>query len=58
MILSSGEADSVHLLTDATPGLHVGYDPCHGDAVAALESERRLRRLRDAGPRGLAARPK
>ncbi len=37
MILSSGEADSVKLLTDATPGLHVGYDPCHGEAVAALE---------------------
>ena len=37
MILSSGEADSVRLLTDATPGLHVGYDPCHGEAVAALE---------------------
>ena len=38
MILSSGEADSVRLLTDATPGLHVGYDPCHGEAVAALEN--------------------
>ncbi len=37
MILSSGEADSVKLLSDATPGLHVGYDPCHGEAVAALE---------------------
>ena len=37
MILSSGEADSVKLLTDATAGLHTGYDPCHGDAVAALE---------------------
>lgn len=38
MILSSGEADAVRLLSDATPGLHVGYDPCHGDAVAALEA--------------------
>ena len=37
MILSSGEADSVKLLSDAAPGLHVGYDPCHGAAVAALE---------------------
>jgi glycerophosphoryl diester phosphodiesterase len=33
MILSSGEAASVRILTGATPGLHVGYDPCHGEAV-------------------------
>lgn len=39
MILSSGEAHSVKLLTDATAGLHVGYDPCHGEAVAALEKD-------------------
>jgi glycerophosphoryl diester phosphodiesterase len=39
MILSSGEAHSVRLLTDATPGLHVGYDPCHGEAIAALEKD-------------------
>ncbi len=37
MILSSGEADSVKLLADAAPGLHVGYDPCHSEAVLALE---------------------
>lgn len=37
MILSSGEADAVRLLTDATSGLHVGYDPCHGEALAALQ---------------------
>ena len=37
MIVSSGEADAVKLLTDATPGLHVGYDPCHRGAAAALE---------------------
>jgi glycerophosphoryl diester phosphodiesterase len=36
MILSSGEAQSVRLLTAATPGLHVGYDPCHGDSIARL----------------------
>lgn len=37
MILSSGEADSVAALTSATPGLHVGYDPCHGEAIAELQ---------------------
>ena len=36
MILSSGEAEAVDLLTSATPGLHVGYDPCHGAALARL----------------------
>jgi glycerophosphoryl diester phosphodiesterase len=36
MILSSGEAEAVRLLTEATPGLHVGYDPCHGDSIAEL----------------------
>jgi glycerophosphoryl diester phosphodiesterase len=36
MILSSGEAESVRLLADATPHLHVGYDPCHGEAVEQL----------------------
>ncbi|CAN5342584.1 glycerophosphoryl diester phosphodiesterase [soil metagenome] len=40
MILSSGEAESVRLLTEATPGLHVGYDPCHGEAVARLRQTR------------------
>jgi glycerophosphoryl diester phosphodiesterase len=37
MILSSGEADPVKRLTDAAPGVLIGYDPCHGEAVAALE---------------------
>ena len=37
MTLSSGEADSVSLLAAAAPGVHVGYDPCHDDAVARLE---------------------
>lgn len=40
MILSSGEADSVRLLTDATPGLHIGYDPCHGEWVERVRSTR------------------
>jgi glycerophosphoryl diester phosphodiesterase len=38
MILSSGEAEAVRLLTEATPGLHVGYDPCHGDALKRLKA--------------------
>ena len=40
MILSSGEADSVAVLTGATTGLHVGYDPCHGEAIAELQRTR------------------
>lgn len=40
MILSSGEADAVQFLTEATPGLHVGYDPCHGDALERLRVTR------------------
>jgi glycerophosphoryl diester phosphodiesterase len=38
MILSSGEAASVRALADATPGLHIGYDPCHGKAVARVRA--------------------
>ena len=37
MILSSGEAESVRLLTDAAPGVHIGYDPCHDESLAVLE---------------------
>ncbi len=41
LILSCGDAEAVALLTDATPGLAVGYDPCHHGAVdRALESGR------------------
>jgi glycerophosphoryl diester phosphodiesterase len=40
MILSSGEAETVARLTDATHGLHVGYDPCHGDAITQLVTTR------------------
>jgi glycerophosphoryl diester phosphodiesterase len=36
MIVSSGEAESVRLLTGAAPGIRVGYDPCHGDALERL----------------------
>jgi glycerophosphoryl diester phosphodiesterase len=38
MILSSGEAQSVAALTSATPGLHIGYDPCHGEAVERVRA--------------------
>jgi glycerophosphoryl diester phosphodiesterase len=37
MILSSGEADSVRRLTEAAPGIHIGYDPCHGGAIAETQ---------------------
>ena len=40
MILSSGEAAAVRLLTAAAPGIHVGYDPCHGDALQRLAESR------------------
>jgi glycerophosphoryl diester phosphodiesterase len=36
VILSSGEAESVRALAAATPGVRVGHDPCHGDAVEQL----------------------
>jgi glycerophosphoryl diester phosphodiesterase len=38
MIVSSGEAGAVAALTAAAPGLHVGYDPCHGDALEQLRA--------------------
>jgi len=40
MILSSGDAASVALLTGATPGLKVGYDPCHDGAIERLMASR------------------
>ncbi len=35
-ILSSGDAKSVQRLAAATPGLRIGHDPCHEDAVERL----------------------
>ncbi|MEO8242284.1 MAG: glycerophosphodiester phosphodiesterase family protein [bacterium] len=32
-ILSSGDAEAVRLLTDASPDLRIGYDPCHMGAI-------------------------
>jgi len=35
-ILSSGNAEAVRLLSDAVPGIHIGYDPCHEGALERL----------------------
>jgi glycerophosphoryl diester phosphodiesterase len=37
MIVSSGSAEAVRILADATPGLHIGYDPCSDENIAALQ---------------------
>lgn len=36
MILSSGDAEAVRLLTQGVPGLKIGYDPCHDGALDRL----------------------
>jgi glycerophosphoryl diester phosphodiesterase len=36
-ILSSGDAESVRLLSAGLPALHIGYDPCHQGAIERLE---------------------
>lgn len=40
MILSSGDAEAVRRLTEAAPGIRIGYDPCHGGALEALATTR------------------
>lgn len=40
MILSSGDAEAVRLLTDDVPGIKIGYDPCHGGALDRLRETR------------------
>lgn len=40
MILSSGDAEAVGLLTDGVPGLRIGYDPCHDGALERLQQSR------------------
>ncbi|KKC39651.1 glycerophosphodiester phosphodiesterase [Devosia epidermidihirudinis] len=40
MILSSGDAEAVRLLTDDVPGIKIGYDPCHGGALDRLRESR------------------
>lgn len=36
MILSSGDAEAVRLLSEDVPGLKIGYDPCHDGALGRL----------------------
>ena len=40
MILSSGDAASVRLLTAGVDGLRIGYDPCHAGAFERLMETR------------------
>lgn len=40
MILSSGDAESVRLLTEGVEGLRIGYDPCHDGALERLMQSR------------------
>lgn len=37
MILSSGDAEAVRLLTEGVDGLRIGYDPCHDGALQRLQ---------------------
>ena len=37
MILSSGDAEAVRLLTEGAAGLRIGYDPCHDGALERLQ---------------------
>ena len=39
-ILSSGDAESVRILSDSTPALRIGYDPCHKGAMERLMATR------------------
>ena len=39
-ILSSGDAESVDLLSANVPTLRIGYDPCHKGAIEALQRTR------------------
>lgn len=38
MILSGGDLAAVTALVGAAPGLRMGYDPCHGGSLMALQS--------------------
>ena len=40
LILSSGDAESVRLLSEGVPGLRIGYDPCHKGALERLMETR------------------
>lgn len=38
VILSSGDAEAVALLTAPLPDLRIGYDPCHGGAIERVQA--------------------
>lgn len=40
MILSSGDAEAVRVLTEGVQGLRIGYDPCHNGALERLQQSR------------------
>jgi glycerophosphoryl diester phosphodiesterase len=40
MIVSSGDAEAVRLLTKDVPGIRIGYDPCHDGALERLQESR------------------
>jgi glycerophosphoryl diester phosphodiesterase len=40
VILSSGDPEAVRLLAAGVPGLRVGHDPCHEDAIGRLMTTR------------------
>jgi glycerophosphoryl diester phosphodiesterase len=40
MILSSGDAEAVRVLSDGVDGLRIGYDPCHDGALERLAVSR------------------
>jgi glycerophosphoryl diester phosphodiesterase len=40
MILSSGDAEAVRMLTGAAPDIRVGYDPCHEGALDTLAASK------------------
>ena len=40
MILSSGGAEAVRLLTKDVPGIRIGYDPCHDGALERIAQTR------------------
>lgn len=49
MIVSSGDAEAVRLLTESTPGIRIGYDPCHDGALDRLAQTQDFARfVRDA----------
>jgi glycerophosphoryl diester phosphodiesterase len=48
VILSSGDAEAVRLLSEDVGGLRIGYDPCHMGAIERLEASRDFEGLVEA----------